>query len=472
MAMGRRKEPQTQQQFWIEVEALPKPPGNPFYEKVNKVLDKYDFDEFVEELCAKFYAEKMGRPSLAPGVYFRALMVGYFEGIDGERGIAWRLADSISLRTFLGLELTDSTVDHSTISRTRRLIDVETHEAIFDQVQLIIAKEGLLRGKTVGVDGTTLEANAAMRSIVRRDSGETYSAYVKRLAQEAGIEDPTQNDVAGFDRKRKKKTSNKDWEHPHDPDAKVAKMKDGRIHMAHKVEHAVDMETGAIVAVTVQSADQGDTSSVSETLEEVKGSLEELIDDPEAAENVSNDLLLEFVADKGYHSNAVLVEQKKGGIRTYISEPDRGRRNWEGKEEERVAVKANRGRIRGKRGRRLMRTRGEKIERSFAHCYNIGGMRRTHLRGHENIRKRLLIHVAAFNLSLILRRELGFGTPRGLRAFFLALFRLISELCQLLGGLLPSNRRLVACTPSFDFIDWAGMNCRAISPNWTSATGC
>lgn len=432
MAMGRRRK-RRQQQLWVETQALAKAPGHPFYERLSKLLDEHGFDSFVEERCSKFYAERMGRPSLAPTVYFRLLLIGFFEGIDSERGIAWRLADSITLRGFLGFELSDTTPDHSTVSRTRRLIDLETHEAVFTWALQMLAKSGLLRGQTLGIDATTLEANAAMRSIVRRDTGESYEDFLKRLAEASGIETPTRADLARFDRHRKgKKTSNDDWQNPHDPDSKVTRMKDGRTHLAHKAEHAVDMETGAVVAVTVQPADRGDTSSLEETLDEVAEVLEDVLEDPESAEGLSRRGLWELVADKGYHSNAVLKTHHQDGMRTYISEPDRGRRNWRNREAEKRAVYGNRRRIRGRRGRELMRRRGEKVERTFAHCYETGGMRRTHLRGHENIRKRLLIHVAGFNLGLLLRRLHGIGTPRALQGL---LWALGSDLLAIFEGL-------------------------------------
>lgn len=416
MAMGKRERGE-QTEFWIPTAALPQTAAHPFYAQLNRILDQHGFDGFVEERCRKFYAEVMGRPSLPPAVYFRLLLVGYFEGLDSERGIAWRVADSLGLRRFLGYGLTDSTPDHSTLSRTRRLIDVETHQEVFTWALGVIAGAGLLSGKTAGVDGTLLEANAAMRSIVRRDTNETYQAFLERLAKESGIATPTREDLAKLDKSRKNKASNDDWENPNDPDARITKMKDGRTHLAHKAEHAVDMDTGAIIAVTLQPADRGDTTSLGETLAAAGENIVSVVaeaDDASAAQ-ISEEALTEIVADKGYHSNAVLVEHHRPGVRAYISEPDRGRRNWTDKPEERDAVYANRRRIRGVRGRRLMRRRGELIERSFAHCYDTGGMRRTHLCGHENILKRLLVHVAAFNLSLVMRKLLGKGTARGLQ---------------------------------------------------------
>src|SRR6266566_1750428 len=264
MAMGIRDGEQSP--LWIVTADLPKSPGHPFYARLNALLEANDFDRFVEKQCQRFYAVAMGRPSLTPGRYFRLLLLGYFEGIDSERGIAWRATDSLAIRSFLGLGVDEAPPDHSTISRTRRLIDLETHRAVFTWVQERLVEAELLKGQTIAIDATTLEANAAMRSIVRRDTGESYQAFLTRLAQTSGIETPSRDDLARLDRKRKKKTSNKDWTNPYDPDAKVTKMKDGRTHLAHKAEHAVDLETGAIVAVTVQGADRGDTTTLDETL--------------------------------------------------------------------------------------------------------------------------------------------------------------------------------------------------------------
>ena len=434
MAMGKRRG--RQRGLWVPTSSLAKSPGHPFYERLSRLLAEHGFDAFVEQHCAQFYAPTMGRPSLAPGVYFRMLLIGYFEGIDSERGVAWRVADSFTLREFLGFELSDPPPDHSTISRTRRLIDLETHEAVFGWVLRVLAKTGLLKGKTLGIDATTLEANAALRSIVRRDTGESYEEFLERLAKASGIETPTREDLARLDRKREKKGSNDDWTNPHDPDAKITKMKDGRTHLAHKAEHAVDMDTGAIVAVTVQPANRGDTSSIETTLEEVTMVFEDVLSDQEAADQLSDQLRSELVADKGYHSNAVLTAQHEAGVRTYISEPNRGRRNWRGKPDARKAVYGNRRRIRNARGQRLLRRRGELLERPNAHCYETGGMRRTHLRGHTNIRKRLLIHHAGFNLGLVMRQRFGFGKPRvlqGLRALLTGLSGLLQAIFDALG---------------------------------------
>ena len=427
MAMGTREDEQAS--LWIATSELPTSPGHPFYTRLNAVLDAADFDRFVEGQCRAFYAPVMGRPSLAPGRYFRLLLVGYFEGIDSERGIAWRATDSLAVRSFLGLPLPDAPPDHSTIARTRRLIDLETHRAVFTWVQVRLVKAGLLQGKTVAIDATTLEANAAMRSIVRRDTGESDQAFLTGLAQASGIDTPTREDLARLDRTRKKKTSNTEWTHPGDPDARVAKMKDGRTHLAHKAEHAVDLATGAIVAVTLQGADQGDTTTIGET---ASAAVEPLAD---AQAGVSEPQSLdEIIADQGYHSHLTMVDLDAGGIRSYIAEPDRGRRDWSKTAAAQAPVYANRRRMRGPRGRQLMRRRGETVERSFAHVSDTGGMRRTHRRGHTNILKRLLIHAGGFNLALVMRQLIGVGTPRGLQgrlaatiAALIALWALVTE---------------------------------------------
>ena len=409
--------------MWVATQDLPHTAAHPFYARLNQILDKADFDSYVEALCQRFYAEEIGRPGLPPGRYFRLLLIGYFEGLDAERAIAWRAADSFALREFLGLVLPETPPDHSTISRTRRLIDLETHQAVFTWILQRLADAGLVQGTTIGIDATTLEANAALRSIVRRDTGATYQEFLTQLAQASGIETPTREDLARIDRKRPKKGSNDDWTHPLDPDAKITTMKDGRTHLAHKAEHAVDLETGAVVAVTVQGADEGDTATSIETLIAAAEQVETVVPDGEG--------IKEVVADKGYHSNQVMVDLEAVGVRSYISEPDRGRRNWTKHPEARNAVYRNRRRIRGARGKRLLRQRGERLERPFAHLYETGRMRRVHLRGHTNILKRVLVHTAALNLGLLMRTLFGVGTPRALQGRVAALVCCVSALRRL-----------------------------------------
>ncbi len=446
MALGRRKNRARTPDLWIATNDLPRTGGHPFYQRLNEILDTHGFDEFVEAYCAPFYAATIGRPSLTPGTYFRLLLVGYFEGIDSERGIAWRSADSLALRGFLGLGLDEAVPEHSTISRTRRLIDVETHRAVFTWILQVLATADLIKGTTIGIDATTLEANAALRSIVRRDSGETYQEFLTRLAQASGIETPTRADLARLDRTRPKKGRNAEWRHPHDPDARITKMKDGRTHLAHKAEHAVDLETGAVVAVTVQGADQGDTSTITETLTTAAEELEAVA----AVTDGHTAVIEEAVADKGYHSNRTLMDLAALDVRTYIAEPDRGRRNWTKTPAAREAVYANRRRIRGRRGRALQRRRSEFLERPNAHLYETGGLRRLHVRGHANVLKRLLVHVGGFNLGLLMRTLFGVGTPRGLQGRLAALVTLIVALWTRAGSH-RGNPRTLAGGPARAF---------------------
>jgi transposase len=413
MAMGTRKKRERQETLWYGGE-LPAPPGHPFYSRLNEVLDKAGFDRFCEDNCAAFYHSKLGRPSLAPGLYFRVMMIGFFEGLDSERGIAWRLADSLTLRQFLCLGLDENTPDHVTISRTRRLIDGETHQRIFTWVLERLSLGGLIKGKTIGVDSTTLEANAAMKSIVRRDTGESYNEYLKRLAEAEGVEAKDVAALRRMDRKRKKKTSNEDWASPIDGEAEITKLKDGRTALAYKAENAVDMETGAIVAVTTHGGSTADTATVKATVIEAGCAVAELIttEPPEGSYAVYPGGVEEVVADKGYHSNEVVVGLGELEVRTYIAEPDRGGRSWEGKQAEKQAVYGNRRRIRGKRGKQLQRQRGERIERNFAHQFDTGGMDRLYVRGIESVHKKLLIQAAACNLALLMRSMYGAGKPR------------------------------------------------------------
>ena len=433
MAMGTRRARQRQEELFYASERV-EAPGHPFYERLNGVLNEAGFDAFCEQRCRGFYHQKLGRPSLVPGVYFRLLLIGFFEGIDSERGIGWRVADSLSLRRFLNYGLNEATPDHVTISRTRRLLDEATHQAVFRFVLTEVARRGLLKGKTIGIDATTLEANAAMRSIVRRDTSESYMGYLRRLAAEAGIDASDDDAVRRMDRKRKKKTSNKEWVNPHDRQAEVTKMKDGTTHLAYKAEQAVDLETGAIVAISTHGGAVGDSESVQETLPAAGEAIAEQIATPTAQGQykVHEQGLREVVTDKGYHSGAGLATMSGMGVRTYVSVPRQPRRNWEGKREQQAAVYANRRRVAGERGKSLLRRRGELLERPFAHQYETGAMRRLHVRGRGNVAKRVLLQAAAFNLALILRTMTRAGTPRGLadlkRKLFCALLRVLAAL--------------------------------------------
>jgi transposase len=444
MAMGKWQT-QRQQEMWLAGADLPASAAEPFYRKLNELLAEQGFDPFVEGLCRKFYHESLGREGIPPGVYFRMLLLGYFEGIDSERGIAWRCGDSLSFRAFLNIPLHKSTPEHSSLSKIRGRLDLETHQEVFGWVLKLLAEKRLVKGKTLGVDATTLEANAALRSLVRRDTGESYNDFLTKLAAASGIATPTREELAKLDKKRKNKASNEDWESPNDPDARVAKMKDGRTHLAHKAEHAVDLDSGAIVAVNLAGADQGDTTTVYDTVAQAAENLNAAAAADGAKSEIVQPVVQEVVTDKGYHSNETTRDLRDNDIRGYLSEPDRGRRVWtdedtgEVKSAERAAVYANRRRIRGRRGKGLLRKRGELVERTFAHCYETGGMRRTHLCGHKKILKRLLIHVAGFNLGLVMRQLLGIGKPRRVQDELAGAF---SALCGPFFGLLGQLRTI------------------------------
>ena len=429
MAMGTRVKRRQQQGLFYSAE-LAEAPGHPFYKRLNETLAVADFDGFCEECCRTFYHDRLGRPSLAPGVYFRLQLIGFFEGVESERGIAWRVADSLSLRQFLGYGLDEVTPDHVTISRTRRLLDAETHQAVFAWVLEQLARAGLLKGKTIGVDATTLEANAAMRSIVRRATGESYREYLAKLAAADG-EASDRAALTRQDRRRKKKASNKEWVNPHDREAEITKMKDGRTRLAYKAEQAVDLDTGAIVATTAHAGASGDTTSIQQT---VPAAGEAVAEQMATAQDVNEAGVEEVVADKGYHSGATLEKLVEWGVRSYVSEPERGRRKWRGKQAEQEATYANRRRVRGERGKRLLRQRGEKLERPFAHQFETGAMRRLRVRGLDEVKKKLLLQAAACNLALLLRTKHGAGTPRGLAEAAKSLCTAILGLLATLGA--------------------------------------
>ena len=441
MAMGTKQSRQQQEELFYASERS-EAPGHPFYQHLNRVLEQAKFDAFCEQRCRRFYHSRLGRPSLAPGVYFRLLLIGFFEGIGSERGIAWRVADSLSLRGFLNYGLNEATPDHVTISRTRRLLDEATHQAVFRFVLTEVARRGMLKGKTIGIDATTLEANAAMRSIVRRDTSENYMEYLRRLAEEAGIE-ASDEELRRADRKRKKKASNEEWVNPHDADAEVTKMKDGSTHFAYKAEQAVDLDTGAIVAITTHGGAAGDTTSVEETLPAAGVAVAQQIAIPTAQGQykVHAQGICEVVTDKGYHSGPSLTAMREMGVRSYVSVPKQPRRNWKNKGGEQAAVYSNKRRVEGERGKQLLRRRGEFLERPFAHQYETGGLRRVHVRGRSNVAKRVLVQAAAFNLALILRSLTKAGTPRGLADLNIALF---CALGYLLVGLHDSWRSILA----------------------------
>ncbi len=432
MALGRRGE--REQTMWVATASLPRSAGHPFYTRVNALLAEADFDRFAETECAPYYAETQGRPSIAPGIYFRMLLVGYFEGIDSQRGIAWRCSDSLALREFLGVSLADRVPEHSSLTVTRQRLPLAVHEAVFARIVQLAAAKGLLRGKTVAVDATTLEANAAMKSIVRRDTGESWQQYIRRLAVEDGVEAPTEEDARRLDRRRKKRVSNAAWRSSSDPASRITKLKDGRTHLAYKAEHVIDLESEVIVAAQIYPGDAGDAATLASSVRKAEGYLDQAAV-PAVVEEV--------VADKGYHAAATLAACDTVGLRTYIPERREGRRRWDDKPVAcELAFRANRRRVRGRRNRRLQRLRSERVERSFAHTCGSGNQRRTWLRGIANVQKRYLLTAAARNLGLVMRHLFGIGTPRslqGLAALVRALMFALATFIAALIGRVPSR---------------------------------
>jgi len=419
MAMGKRRR-ETQESLFIATDRLPKAAGHPFYERLNQLLAEAGFDGWIEDRCRQYYAAEgsAGRPSIPPGLYFRMLLVGYFEGIDSQRGIAWRCADSLGLRRFLGLSLEESSPDHSTLTNTRKRLPAEVFEEVFQFVLSIAALKGLLAGKTVGVDSTTLEANAAMKSIVRKDTGEDWRAYVVRLMREEGLieveREPTDEEVRRYDKGRKnKRVSNDEWRSSTDPESRIAKMKDGRTHLAYKAEHVVDLENELVLAAEVYPANRGDADTLADSVMQARLN----VDAANARAGLGGERIEEVAADKGYHSAATLELPDALNLRTYIPEPKRNHRSrWTDKPEgHRAAVLNNRRRTGREKSRKLQRLRSERVERSFAHTCETGGARRSWLRGFVDVTKRYLMTVAAHNLGRVLRRLFGVGKPKALQ---------------------------------------------------------
>jgi transposase len=427
MAMGKRAGEQ-QQDLFVTHDKLPRSPGHVFYCKLNRLLAEGGFDRWIEALCEPHYCQGKGRPSVPPGIYFRMLLVGYFEGINSQRGIAWRCSDSLSLREFLGVPLGEDSPDHSSLSYIRQRLPLDVHQAMFVWVLALLQQQKLLQGKTVGVDSTTLEADAAMKSIVRKDTGEDWKEYLTRLMQEEGLlgeddDPPSDDELRRFDKSRKdKKVSNEEWVSETDADARIAKMKDGTTHLAYKAEHVLDLESEAILAAEIYHADQADTQTLEDSLHQAQTHL---------TEAGSEQPIVNAVADKGYHANQTLADlNEHTTYRSYIPEPElKHERVWTDKPpEQKAAVYANRRRTRGARGKQLQRLRSERLERSFAHVCETGGARRTWLLGIENVRKRYLISAAAHNLGLLMRSLFKMGTPRGLQQFRDGLEGIVSSL--------------------------------------------
>ena len=428
----RRRESAKQQELWVPTESVAKAPGHVFYERLNRLLDEAEFDRFVEELVVPYYASS-GRPGIPPGVYFRMLFVGYFEGIDSQRGIAWRCEDSLSLRKFLGLGLTDPVPDHSSLTKIRDRFPLEVTEQVFAFVLQMACDRKLVSGSRVGVDATLLEANAAMKTIVRRDTDEDWKEYVRRLMREEGLidddDEPADEELRRFDRKRKgKKVSNTDWKAKSDDDARIVKLKDGRTHFGYKAEHTVDLESEVVLSATVRHGTESDTQTLLPAVVDAQVNLVRAGSDAD---------IKEVAADKGDHSNDQITDCTKAGLRTYVPEPaSPHKRRWTDKPEEtKAAVLNNRRRTRRRKSKQLQRQRSERVERSFAHVCETGGARRTWLRGLEKINKRYSMVVAAHNLGLVMRSLFGSGKPRQLAA--------VSDLLTSLRAIVTAIRRCV-----------------------------
>jgi transposase len=455
MALGKRK--QQQQEAWVATTELPRSPGHPFFQKLNQLLAEAGFDPWLEELCRPHYAKIMGRPSIPPGVYFRMILVGYFEGIASQRGIAWRCSDSRSLAEFLGVPVTEPTPDHSSLTRTHQRLPLEIHEQMFQFVLSIAAAKDLLSGKTVGVDSTTLEANAAMRNIIRKDTGEDWKQYVVRLMKEAGVvaqdAEPTDEEIRRFDKQRKdKKVSNAEWESKIDPDSHVTKMKDGTTHLAYKAEHVVDLDSEFVLAATLHAGTVADTATLCDSVMQADLNLQ--------AAQAEQQHVEEAAADKGYYSAATLEQCDGLTLRAYIPEPKRkGEPKWADKPaESKRVVYNNRRRTKTAKSKRLQKLRSERVERSFAHVCETGGARRCWLRGLVKVTKRYLMQVAGRNLGLILRKLFGIGTARSLQDLR-ALLGLVQLMIDTPGSAL---RHLVETRASALSCSHSTLSCRAV----------
>lgn len=407
----RRTKQQEQAEFWIEARKLPRATPSRFYELVERTLGKMEFSRQVWTLCRKAYAEeaKGGRPGIDPVVYLKMLMVGFFEDLPSERAIASRCADSLSVRGFLGYDLTEPTPEHSSLTVIRQRLGLEIYQQVFELILVALREHGLLKGRHLGIDSSVMEANASLRSLVERNTEESYWDYVKRLAGEAGIDPSDLDDLRRFDRKRPgRKTSNEQWVNPHEREAKIGKTKAGTTAMIYKPEHVVDLESGAIVAAEVLPGDQGDTEGLCERIVEAGVTLHQVM-----AEVPVENLVRSATADKGYFALQEIKAMQGLAIRTVISDPHEQKRchNPLTKEDHRVLQRAKRTR-KSQYGKALLRQRGPHLERSFHHLLDEGGLRRASLRGRENLTKRYKLGAAFYNLSQLLRKLYGIGTPK------------------------------------------------------------
>lgn len=425
-----------QDELWVVRDKLPTPVVSAFFRKLDRTLNDIGFAEGVRAICRPAYAEDEagGRPGIDPAVYFKMLMIGFFENLPSERAIASRCADSLSLRDFLSYDLTESTPDHSSLSVIRRRLGPEMYQAAFEVVLCGLRANGLLKGKDLGVDSSVIEANASLRELQHRNTEEAYWDYVKRLAAEAGIDPEDTKAVRRFDKKREgRKTSNEDWVNPHDPEAKVGKTKDGACDMIYKPEHVTDLESGAILRAEVRLGDEGDSEGLGLRVMEACQTLARVCEDPEHRKTGQS-----LTSDEGYFSVESVCLLQSEGIRTVMGDPhrDRRRKDQPCRETREVLTKARRA-VESPSGRALLRKRGEHLERGFAHLLDHGGMRRATLRGKENLTKRHIAAALTYNLSLLMRKLFGHGTPKQwLAAGFLWLREGFKGLLAALGSFL------------------------------------
>jgi transposase len=431
-------------ELFIPFSELVRPATSPFYAKLEQTLNSFDFAGQARSLCAPAYsANGRGRPGIDPVVYFKMLMVGFFEDIGSERGIAERCSDSISIRAFLGYALTETTPDHSSLSIIRERLGPDVYDRVFILILSALDKHGLLKGKNVGIDASVIEANAALKSLINRNTEEAYWEYVRRLASENGIDPKDAEAVRQFDRKRPKKMSNEEWVNPNDPDAKIGLTKAGATDMIYKPEHTVDLDTGAILQAEVRLGNETDQKDLSQHV------LQAQVNINQAQDTDADTLTIESTtADKGYHAVAEMKQLQSEGIRTVISDPVKNRKieNLDA-DDARVVRKAKRS-ASSKSGKELLRRRGMHLERSFAHILDAGGARRTTLRGLENLNKRFKVSAAIYNLSQLMRKLFAVGTPKQLaamgKAFFLVWRTILVVVCELLGvgGTNPLGRKI------------------------------
>ena len=398
-----RKEPEKQREFWIETRRLPKLSAGGFFRKVEEVLAEIGFGEEVHRLCRAAYSQRSdGRPGIDPVVYFKMLMVGFFENLPSERAIAARCEDSLAVRAFLGYGLDEATPDHSSLSVIRYRLPAEVYQAVFELILKALKECGLLKGRHVGIDSSVIEANASLKSLVVRNTEEAYWDYVKKLAQAAGIDPNDDKAVRQFDRKRPgKKLSNEQFKNRHDADAKISRQK-GKTDLIYKPEHSVDMDSGVIIQAQLVAADSADSVELPERIQSVQDSLERL----EPGKKIKT-----VVADGNYHSLGNVCALQEAGLKVVIPDTNAAKRKEELlTESQRKALHKARQSHQSKSGCRLMRMRGQHIERSFAHILDCGGMRKATLRGKVNLQKRYNFASTCYNLSQLLRKKFGCGT--------------------------------------------------------------